>query len=444
MTKQDVLKRMKNDNVVLVELQFSDVYGRVKSLTTTPAQMEDVFDHGIWFDGSSVEGFARIYESDMVLKPDVKTYAILPWWSGNGSGAVCRFICDVELPKGEPFSGDPRTILKRALEKASAKGYQYNVGPELEFFLFKKDEHGRVMRRSSGNGDYFVLSMDEAYDIKRDIIRALSSFNITVEMSHYEVANNQHEIDFRYGDALTAADNVMTLKFAVKKIASEHGYYATFLPKPIYGVNGSGMHVHQSLFKKGKNAFSDTKDTYGLSRIAYQFIAGQLAHVREISALVAPTVNSYKRLTPGFEAPVYVCWARKNRSALIRIPEISAGREQATRAELRCPDGSSNPYLAFAAMLHAGLAGIEAKLEPPAPVEEDVYEFDDAKLQRYYINKLPASLDEALGEYEKSALCRQTLGDHGYESFLELKRSEWDSFRTQVTDWEMKRYFDVF
>lgn len=444
MTKKDALKNLKNDNVSLVELQFSDMFGRVKSLTTRADLMEDAFDHGVWFDGSSIEGFARIHESDMVLAPDPATYAILPWWSGNGSGKVARFICDVQMPGGEPFAGDPRTILRRAIDYAKKLGFIYNVGPEPEFFLFKIAEDGSIVRKSSGNGDYFVLSLDETYEIKREIINTLMSFGISVEMSHYEVANNQHEIDFRYGDALTAADNLMTLKFAVKKIAAKHGYYATFLPKPIYGVNGSGMHVHQSLFKKDTNAFVDASDEYGLSKIAYSFIAGQLTHIREISALVAPTVNSYKRLTPGFEAPAYICWARRNRSALIRIPEISEGRASSTRAELRCPDGSSNPYIAFAAMLRAGLAGVEDKLTAPSPVEEDVFEFDDAKLARFYINKLPGSLSEALSEMEKSALARDVLGEHGYKSFLELKRAEWDAFRMHVTDWEIDKYLAVF
>lgn len=439
----EIIARAKKDGVKLVELQFSDFLGRVKSVSITAEQLSESFDHGTWFDGSSIEGFARIFESDMVLRPDPGSYAVLPGWSKEGNGAVARMICDVYLPDGKPFSGDPRTILRTVMKEAEELGFSYNVGPELEFFLFKRDEMGDIIVDSRGNGDYFVLSMDEMYEIKKKIIQALMSVGIYVEMSHYEVANNQHEIDFRYGDALGTADNAVTFKYIVKKIAADYGYYASFMPKPMFGVNGSGMHCHQSLFSRGKNAFVDKKDAYGLSEVAYQFIAGQLKHVREICSVIAPTVNSYKRLTPGFEAPAYVCWARRNRSALIRIPLISPGRESATRAELRCPDPSSNPYLTFAVMLKAGLEGVKKKMKAPKPVEEDVFEFDDAKLAKYYIDKLPSSLYEAIKLTEEGKIVREVFGEHTFARYIETKTMEWDDFRRTVTEWELERYLEV-
>lgn len=398
---------------------------------------------GIWFDGSSVEGFARIHESDMYLVPDPATYAILPFRSEE-NGNVARLICDVYTPKHEPFEGDPRFILKRISKKAAQMGHSYKVGPEIEFFLFPKGENGEIIRVSRGNGYYFSLIMDESYKIKKEVMEVLEKMGIVVETSTHEVADNQHEIDFRFDEALKVADSAITLKLTVKALAAKYGFYATFMPKPIFSINGSGMHTHQSLWKNGKNAFYDKNDKYRLSKTAYQFLAGQLAHICEICAIVAPTVNSYKRLTPGYEAPVYVCWARKNRSALIRIPECSKGvEEQQTRLELRCPDPSANPYLAFAVMLAAGLAGIERKLTPPAPVEEDVYEFDDAKLSKFYIKKLPGSLDEALRLMEKGKLTKEVLGEYTLKRYFETKWQEWDKFRTWVTDWEVNRYLEL-
>ena len=439
-----LLERVKKDRVKLVELQFSDFLGRVKSVTLNYSNLPDAFDHGVWFDGSSVEGFARIFESDMVLYPDPDSYKILPWWSDHDNGSVARFICNVGLPSGKMFSGDPRNILTNVLKEAEDLGFIYNVGAEPEFFIFKKNQSGEINVSSRGNGDYFVLSMDETYDIKKKIIQTLNSLGINVEMSHYEVANNQHEIDFRFSDALTAADNVMTFKYAVKKITADYGYFASFMPKPIFGVNGSGMHCHQSLFtKSGSNAFVDKKNKYGLSKTAYHFIAGQIKYAREISAILAPIVNSYKRLTPGYEAPVYLCWARRNRSALIRIPEVSPGREISTRAEIRCPDPSCNPYLAFAMMLKAGLEGIKKKEKLADPVEEDVYKFDDAMLTKYYIEKMPGSLDEAIKLMKKGTIVRRVMGDYTFDRYIETKRQEWDSFRTAVTDWEIKRYLET-
>lgn len=436
------LERINKEKVHLIELQFTDFLGNVKSLTITQTQAKDAFTNGVWFDGSSVEGFARIHESDMYLLPDLATYAPIPWRSDNGLDKVIRFICDVYLPTGGPFEGDPRFILRKVLKEAKGMGFDYYTGPELEFFLFPKDEKDNIQVASKGNGSYFVFSPDETYEIKRQMITTLGSLGIEVEMSHYEVADRQHEIDIRYDRALKTADNAITLKYSLKAIANRFNYFASFMPKPIFGVNGSGMHTHQSLFKRGKNIFFDKKDKYKLSKIAYQFLAGQLRYIRQISALLSPTVNSYKRLTPGFEAPVYICWARKNRSALIRVPEVSKNKPEATRLELRCPDPSANPYLAFAAMLEAGLTGIKENLKPPAAVEEDVYGFDDNKLKKYYINQLPASLDEALKELEKSKLVKNLLGEYTFERYLATKKQEWDSFRTAVTKWEVERYLE--
>ncbi|MFH0861051.1 MAG: type I glutamate--ammonia ligase [Candidatus Altiarchaeota archaeon] len=440
--KGKVLEKVKEDDVKFANLQFTDIQGAIKSVTITVEHLETSLDDGTWFDGSSIEGFARIHESDMILKPDPATYAILPWEPQEKK--VARFFADVYRPDGKPFEGDPRYILKRAIEKAEKMGYQFNTGPELEFFLFKTD-NGKISPVPHDVGGYFDYSArDMASDVRRGIVFALESFGMHVEMSHHEVAPGQHEIDVRFSDALSSADNSITLKHTVKSIAQLHDLYGTFMPKPIYGINGSGMHVHQSLFdtKTGKTAFFDGKDPYHLSKTAYGFIAGQLEHVRAMSAVLAPTVNSYKRLVPGYEAPVYICWGKINRSALIRIPRYSPGREQSTRAELRCPDPSCNPYLAFAVMLHAGLDGIKRKLKPPNPVEEDVYEFDNKKLDEMYIKTLPASLGEALDEMRKSKLVREALGEHTFENYLTAKRMEWDEYRTNVSDWEITKYLE--
>lgn len=438
---KDMLSKAKKDKVAFVDLQFTDFMGGIKNSTIPVYNLEDALTRGIWIDGSSIEGFARIHESDMFLMPDPDTYALLPWRNHEEGGRVCRFICDVYKPNHEPFEGDPRNILKRVLSEAKEMGYEYYTGPEAEFFLFPKNEDGSIKKVSEGNGYYFNLMMDESYAIKREIIEALDSMGIITETSTYEVANNQHEIDIRYDKALKTADNVITLKMAAKFVASKHNYHATFMPKPFYGVNGSGMHTHQSLWKNGKNAFYDKSDKYGLSKVAYEFLTGELTHAREISGVFAPIVNSYKRLTPGFEAPVYVCWARINRSALIRIPNVSKGYEdKATRIEIRCPDPSSNPYLTLAVLLKSGLDGIKKGLKAPLPIEENLFEFDDAKLAKHYITKLPASLDEALREIEKGKIVRETFGEYTFGRYLESKRQEWDLFRTYVTDWETERY----
>jgi len=422
-------------------LQFTDIHGTIKSVTIPIHKLGESLEKGTWFDGSSIEGFTRIAESDMYLKPDASTYAVLPWETGEE--ATARFICDVYMPDGKPFEGDPRHILKKVLKEASELGYEYNVGPELEFFLFKPREDGQLIPVTHDKAGYFDFSpKDLAVEVRNDVIKALESMDLEVEMSHHEVAPGQHEIDFKYGEALKQADRAITFKHVVKSIAQKHGLYATFMPKPLFGVNGSGMHVHQSLFSNGKNAFFDAKDNYKLSSIAKSFIAGQLAHVKAMASVVAPKVNSYKRLVPGYEAPVYICWAQINRSALIRIPRYSPGREQATRAELRCPDPSCNPYLAFAVMLKAGLDGIKNEMEVPKPVEEDVYEFDEAKLETHKIDTLPASLGEAILELKKDKVIQEALGGHTYPIYIAAKKAEYDEYRLQVTSWELEKYFE--
>lgn len=442
--KKEVLEEVKKHDVRLIALQFVDVLGVTKSLTIPVECLEKALNEGIGFDGSSIEGFVRIYESDMVAMPDPSTFRILPWRPQEKREA--RIICDILRPGGEPFEGDPRYILKKTLKELSEEGYIYNTGPELEFFLLRTDGEPQVKPVPHDVGSYFDFSpLDKASDVRRDAIFALKEVGLEIEMSHHEVAPGQHEIDFKFEDALTTADNVITYKNAIKATAMAHGLYATFMPKPFFGMNGSGMHVHQSLFKidNSKNAFYDPHDKYNLSPLAYYFIGGQLAHAREMSAVLASTTNSYKRLVPGYEAPVYICWGRRNRSALIRVPEYFPGNEKEIRAELRCPDPSCNPYLAFAVMLKAGMDGIKRKIQPPDPVEEDVYEFDDRKLAKFYIKMLPASLGEAITEFEKSKLMKETLGEFAFERYLTAKKTEWNEYRIQVTEWELKTYLKL-
>jgi len=437
-----VLDKAEEDNIRFVQLQFTDLHGAIKAVTIPIHKLAESLEKGTWFDGSSIEGFTRIAESDMYLKPDPTTYALLPWETGEE--ATARLICDVYTPNGKPFEGDPRYILKKVMKEAEELGYEYNIGPELEFFLFKPKEDALIPVTHDKAGYFDFSARDLAVQVRRDIIKALESMGLEVEMSHHEVAPGQHEIDFKYGPALKTADYAITFKHVVKSIAQKHDLYATFMPKPLFGVNGSGMHVHQSLFdiKTGKNAFFDSGDSYKLSPVAKSFIAGQLAHIKAMSAVTAPKVNSYKRLVPGYEAPVYICWAQINRSSLIRIPRYSPGREQATRAELRCPDPSCNPYLAFAVMLKAGLDGIKKKLTPPKPVEEDVYEFDEAKLDTHKIDTLPASLGEAMLELKKDKVIQEALGSHTYSIYAAAKKAEYDEYRLQVTKWELDKYFE--
>jgi len=439
-----ILEQTQKDNVKFILLQFTDIFGVVKSLTIPVTRLADSLQYGTWFDGSSIEGFARIHESDMVLKPDVTTYAIIPWLKAD-NGNTARFICDIYKPDGEPFEGDPRFILKKAIREAKEMDFEYNVGPEMEFFLFKKEnEHLKPLPHD--NASYFDLSTDQAYTIRRDMILTLEKFGINAEASHHEVALGQHEIDFRYGNALKTADSATTLRIVLKAIAQEYDLHATFMPKPIMEMNGSGMHVHQSLFSINteKNAFYDKNDKYKLSKIAYNFIAGQLQHIKAMSAVLSPTVNSYKRLIPGYEAPVYISWARINRSALIRVPQYSKGKEQSTRMELRSPDPSCNLYLTFAVMLKAGLDGIRRKIKPPEPVEEDIYNFDDAKLGSLNIETLPSSLNEALNELKNDELIQQALGEHTYENYIKAKTKEWNEYNLQVTQWELDKYLEIY
>jgi len=442
--RSDVLEQARRDEARFVSLQFTDVMGTIKNVTIPVLELAEALENGIWFDGSSVEGYTRICESDMYLMPDANTYQLLPW--SVPEQRTARIICDVLQPSGQPFGADPRSVLKLAMAECEEMGYTYHVSSEIEFFLFTMRDD-RPSRRPVPHdvASYFDFSpRDLASEVRQDIILALESMGIEVERAHHEVASGQHEINFRYADALASADNCMTFKYVVKAVAQEHGLHATFMPKPIYGINGSGMHTHQSLFdSEGRNAFFDANDRYRLSPLAYNFVAGQMKHARGMTAIVAPTVNSYKRLVPGYEAPVYICWGQVNRSALIRIPRYSNGRDERTRLELRCPDPSCNPYLAYAAMLKAGLEGIQEKLMPPPPVEENVYDFSDEKLKEMSIDSLPGSLMEALGELERDELLRETLGEQTYEAFVRAKKTEWDQYRTQVSQWEIDQYLTL-
>lgn len=437
MNKRKILSKVRKEKVRAVVLQFTDLAGSVKSTTIPSHRLKEALESGIWFDGSSVEGFARIHESDMLLRPDPSTYQIFPWEPKDRK--VARMICDVYRPDGKPLPMDPRGILKRMLAQAQNLGFTYNIGSEVEFFLFKSASTLEPVPYDVGG--YFDFSQDAAHEVRMDLMDTFEAMGMQVEMSHHEGASGQHEIDIRYADALNTADNVVTLKYVVKALAAKRGILATFMPKPIAGINGSGMHTNQSLFSEGKNVFFDPNDPdYRLSKLAYQFLAGQLKHARALAAIVAPTVNSYKRLVPGYEAPVYICWARINRSALVRIPQYAPGRESSTRLELRFPDPSCNPYLAYAAMLATGLDGVMHDLTPPKPVEEDVYHFDDARLTELSIDTLPATLAEALDELAKDEILPNVLGKETYQAFRRMKRREWDEFRLYVSPWERERY----
>lgn len=433
-----VLKVVKDKDIKFIRLWFTDVLGFLKSFSITPAELENAFEEGMGFDGSSIEGFARIEESDMIAKPDPNTFTLLPW-SDAGVG-VARMFCDIYQPDGTPFDGDPRYVLKRLLKKASKMGLTMYVGPELEFFYFKDGKGTEVLDQ----GGYFDLTpLDMATPYRRQTIFALESMGIPVEYSHHEVAPSQHEIDLRYADALSMADNVMTYRLTVKQIAQQHGVYATFMPKPIYGVNGSGMHTHQSLFKGSENAFFDKDDEYHLSDKAKHYIAGILHHASEITIVLNQWVNSYKRLVPGFEAPVYICWSRRNRSALVRVPMYKPGKEGATRVELRSPDPACNPYLVFAVMLAAGLKGIERKYKLPTEASDNIFQMTDEEREAAGIGTLPVDLYEAIKIAEKSALLREALGDHVFEYLLKNKKAEWDAYKAQVTEFEINKYLST-
>lgn len=437
--KQYVLEMVKKHDVKFIRLWFTDILGFLKSFAITVEELEGALEEGMGFDGSSIEGFARIDESDMMAMPDPNTFQLLPWRPREHS-AVARMFCDVIEPDGTPYKGDPRRVLKDMLKKAAEKGFTYYVGPELEYFYFKDDKGTEILDR----GGYFdLIPSDVATDYRRETVLMLEQMGIAVEYSHHEVAPSQHEIDMRYTDALTMADNVMTYRLIVKEIAVKNGIYATFMPKPMFGENGSGMHTHQSLFKGDKNAFFDASDKYHLSDVGKSYIAGLLHHAPEFTLVTNQWVNSYKRLVPGYEAPVYISWARRNRSDLIRVPMYKPGQEKATRAELRSPDPACNPYLAFSVMLAAGLEGIEKGYKLREPIEQNVYEMNEAERKNHGIDTLPASLYEAIQLTESSELVKKTLGDHIFEKLIENKKIEWEKYRIQITDYEQKQYLPI-
>jgi glutamine synthetase len=432
----NILARSEENHIKFIDLQFTDVVGVVKNVTIPVHELTTALENGIWFDGSSIEGFARVAESDMHLRPDPSTFAIIPWLTDED--ATARLICDVFTPDGQPFPGDPRSILRRVINDAAQMGFGYNTGPELEFFLLKPNSDGSLIPPiPHDSGSYFEAPSDRAAGLRRQMATTLEALGLQVEAMHHEGARGQHEIDFRYSDALTTADSAVTLRVALKVIAKQNGLYCTFLPKPIRGINGSGMHVHQSLtyIANGRNAFSDPGDDHGLSKTAKHFIAGQLAHARGMCA-----INSYKRLVAGYEAPVYISWARINRSALIRVPRAS--QSDSTRLELRCPDPSCNPYLAFAVMLAAGLDGIRRELSVPEATEENIYLLDKPNYSSKDV--LPSSLNQALKAMEEDEVVRDALGAHTHEVFINAKRLEWEDYRLEVTDWELEKYLSNY
>ncbi len=439
LSKKDILRISKEKKVKFVRLWFSDILGFLKSFAITIRELEGALEEGMGFDGSSVAGFARIDESDMVAKPDPSTYRIFPWKANDHVVAV--MFCDILQPDGKPYQSDPRWVLKKNLESAAKMGFTFNVGPELEFFFFKNSA-GKPEFLDSGG--YFDLTpLDVASDLRKQVVMVLEEMGVQVEYCHHESAPSQHEIDLKYTDALTMADRTMIYRLIVKEVALKNGVYASFMPKPVFGINGSGMHTHQSLFKGNKNAFFDPKDPYHLSPIGKHYIAGLMKHAREITLVTNQWVNSYKRLVPGYEAPVYISWAQKNRSDLIRIPVYKPGKEQAMRVEYRCPDPACNPYLAFSVMLAAGLEGIERKYPLRDPVERNVYEMTEKERKRYRIETLPEDLWEAIQVTEKSDLVRRALGDEVFYKFIENKKMEWERFRARVTDYELEQYFSI-
>lgn len=439
-TKKDILKLVKDNDVKFIRLWFTDILGQLKSFAITDSELETALKVGMGFDGSSITGYQSIEESDMIAMPDISTFQILPWRPQEK--AVARMICNVLTPDREPYEGDPRYVLKRTLERMKKAGFDhYYLGPELEYFYFKDSSSATEVLDKGG---YFDLTpLDVASDLRRETVFALEKMGIRVEYSHHEVGPSQHEIDMRFDDALKMADDVITYRLVVKEIAEQHGVYATFMPKPLFGENGSGMHTHQSLFKGSKNAMFDTKDKWHLSVVGKSFIAGQLKHAREISSVFAQWVNSYKRLVPGYEAPVYIGWSRRNRSALIRVPMYHPGKEQATRAELRCPDPACNPYLTFSAMLAAGLEGIEKGYKLPEPIEQNLYDLTDEERAKMGVEQLPESLGEAVDITKRSKLVRDTFGEHIFSRYVALKEKEWDTYRLQLTPWEMEQYLPI-
>ncbi len=440
LTKTDVLEKAQALNVKFVRLQFTDILGVVKNVAIPLHALEDALDGKIMFDGSSIEGFVRIEESDMHLQPDPDTFAIFPWSSSDAMTA--RLMCDIRHPDGTPFAGDPRTTLKRVLAEAREMGYEITVGPEPEFFLFERDLEGKATNRTVDQAGYFDLSpVDLGEDVRRDIVLTLEQMGMSVEATHHEVSPGQHEIDLGYSDALRTADNIVTFRFVARTVALQRNFHATFMPKPLQGVNGSGLHLHQALFKDGVNIFQDPKHPDGISKAGLRYIAGLIQHAKAFTAVTNPLVNSYKRLVPGFEAPVYIAWSMGNRSPMIRVPQT---RNESTRIELRSPDPACNPYLALAVTIKAGLDGIRHKLDAPAPVSRNIYRMHEHERLEYGIENLPEDLAEALDYFEKDAVMREALGEHIFSRFLEAKRIEWEIYRQQVHDWEIDQYLTVY
>ncbi len=439
-SKQEIIRMVADEDVEFIRLQFTDIFGTMKNVAITSSQLEKALDNKCMFDGSSIDGFVRIDESDMYLHPDLDTFEIFPWRPQQGK--VARLICDVYRPDGKPFEGDPRYILKKVCEKANKMGYSFNVGPECEFFLFNTDDNGNPTTCSHEKAGYFDLGpIDLGENARRDIILNLVEMGFEIEASHHEVAPAQHEIDFKYDDAMKTADNIMTFKLAVKSIAKRHGLYATFMPKPKHGMNGSGMHTNMSLSKDGKNVFADEKDPNGLSEVAYSFLAGIMEHIKGMTIITNPLVNSYKRLVPGFEAPVYIAWSATNRSPLIRIPN---SKGEGSRIELRSPDSASNPYLALAVCLAAGLDGVERKLKPPASVDRNIFEMTKEEQIELGVESLPTTLLQAIEELEKDELIKEVLGNHTYEKYMEAKKLEWQEYSGQITNWEIEQFLHKF
>ncbi len=438
-TPQDVMRLVKENEVRFIRLQFTDIFGAMKSVNVTSSQLEKVLRNECKFDGSSIEGFTRIEESDMCLHPDPDTFCILPW---SDQGQVARLICDVYKTDGEPFMGSPRHVLKRVLKKAKDMGYDFFVGPELEFFLFQTDDAGKATTRTFDEGSYFDISpVDQGEIARREMCILLEEMGFEIEAAHHEVAKGQHEIDFKYDEALATADNVITFKEVVKTTAQRHGLHATFMPKPIFGAAGSGMHINMSLFRDGKNVFCDEKDRYGLSETAYHFFAGVMRHAPALTAVTNPLVNSYKRLVPGYEAPLYIAWSARNRSPLIRIPDAKG---QATRIELRNPDPTANPYLVFALVLEAGLTGMEERLTPPPAVNQNIYTMTAEERRACGVTALPKDLNAAVENMEADPLVRRVLGDHVYEKYLAAKRTEWHDYCVRVSQWELEEYLSKY
>ncbi len=439
-TKSDIIRLVEENDVRFIRLQFTDVFGQLKNMAITKSQLKKALDNQCMFDGSSIAGFAKIEQSDMYLYPDLDTFVIFPWRPQQGK--VARLICDVYNSDGTPFECDPRHILKRTLKEAAALGYTFNVGPECEFFLFHTDDEGCPTVKTNDEGGYFDLApIDGGENCRRDIIQTLEEMGFEIEASHHEVAPGQHEIDFRYDDALRTADNIITFKLVVKSIAQRHGLHATFMPKPIFGINGSGMHTNMSLMNEKGNAFYDESSDNGLSELAYYFIGGVLDHIKGLAAVTNPTVNSYKRLVPGYEAPCYISWSSSNRSTLIRIP---AARGMGTRVELRCPDPTCNPYLALAVILKAGLEGIREKSAPPESVNISIFSLTENQRLSMGIESLPGTLEAAVAAMERDSLVRETLGDNAFERYVSAKKAEWDEYRTQVTRWEIEKYLGKY